>query len=101
MSRFRSSCPRAISPSSRGNRSSPVTTPIRSLPPSFSRRATSATAWAQARGFTPPALAVTLMPRSTMIGRMRSINGTKSLAYPSDGSRDFCFCRMDMVTSAR
>jgi len=32
---------------------------------------------------------------------MRSICGMKSFAYPSDGSRDFCFCKMDIVTSAR
>lgn len=34
-------------------------------------------------------------------GRMRSIRATKSVANPAFGFRDFCFCMMDMVTSAR
>jgi hypothetical protein len=37
----------------------------------------------------------------TISGRIRSISGTKSRAYPARASRDFCFCMMDMVTSAR
>ena len=41
--------------------SSPVTIPMRTLPPSPSSRATSITASAQPRTFTPPALAVTLI----------------------------------------
>ena len=81
--------------------SSPVTTPSLSLPLRPSFRAASATASAQPCGFTPPALVVTRIPRSTTRGRMRCINGTTSRAYPRLGSRAFCFCRMDIVTSAR
>ena len=81
--------------------SSPETSPTRSLRGSPSLRADARTASAHPRGFTPPALEVTRMPRSTTSGRIRSISGTKSRAYPAFGSRDFCFCMMDMVTSAR
>ncbi len=81
--------------------SSPETSPTRSFRGSPSRRATASTASAQPRGLTPPAFEVTRTPRSTMSGRIRSMSGTKSRAYPADGSRDFCFCMMDIVTSAR
>ena len=54
---------RAISSSMRGSRSSPVTTPIRTLSATPCFCATSRTAAAQAGGFTPPALAMTRTPR--------------------------------------
>jgi hypothetical protein len=54
--------------------------PIFSLPASPRRRATSASAVAQPRGFTPPAFAATLMPRATIVGRIRSIWVMKSVA---------------------
>ena len=57
-----------------------MTTPTFSLPAEPSFRADSSTASAQARGFTPPAFDVTLIPRRTMSGSMRSIAPTKSRA---------------------
>ena len=57
----------AISSSSRGSRSSPVTTPMRTLSATPRCRATlDAPRAAQAGGFTPPALAMTRTPRSAM-----------------------------------
>ena len=82
-------------------RSSPVTTPIRARPPTPARRPASATARAHSTGFTPPALVTTPIPRSAHATKIRSIKGTKSRAYPAFGSRDLCFCMIDIVTSAR
>ena len=81
--------------------SSPVTTAIRTLPARPRSRAAAKTASAHAIGFTPPAFATTRIPRLTISGSSRAIKGTKSLAYPRHGSRERCFCMMDMVTSAR
>ena len=78
-----------------------MTTPTFTVPPwpAFAMAFTSA--WAQATGFTPPAFAMTFTPRFTMPGSTLSIAPMKSRAYPICGSRSFCFCRMDIVTSAR
>ena len=46
----------------------------------FSPGATRNTSLAQARGFTPPALAITLMPRSLMSLPILAISGGKSRA---------------------
>jgi len=52
-------------------------------------------------GRTPPPLVMTRIPFSTITGRISFISGTRSLAYPRAGFFNFCFCMMDMVTSAR
>ena len=76
---WRARCPLAISSSRRGSRSSPVTTPICSLPAAPRWRATSSTACAQATGFTPPALAMTRTPRSTH-GRQHALHRADEVA---------------------
>ena len=81
--------------------SSPVTTPMRALPPSPALAASSSTASRHPAGLTPPALAITWMSRSTTAGRISPTSGTKSRAYPSEAFRARCFCMIDIVTSAR
>ena len=78
-----------------------MTTPTLSFPAAPPRSATASAASAQARGFTPPALAMTFTPRPTTAGRTLSMAPRKSRAYPIFGSRSFCFWRIDIVTSAR
>ena len=101
VSMFLSSTPRASSSGSRSRMSSPLIIATRARPPRPTLRASSNTASRQPAGFTPPALAMTRMPRSTTAGRMSPISGTKSRAYPACGLRLRCFCMIDMVTSAR
>ena len=72
--------PRSANSSSRGRMSSPVITPILSLPPSPSSRAVSRIASAQPSTLTPPAFESTLMSFSTQSGSISRISETKSRA---------------------
>jgi len=91
--------PRARISSARPSRSSPSTTPIeRSIPASA---AALASASRQPRGFTPPALATTLIPLVLISGSQGTSALTKSGAKPASGVLARARAISDMVTSAR
>ena len=85
--------------SKRGKRSSPTTTAIfRCTPAAREIRSSSSP---QPSGLIPPALLMILVPVSPRRGRTVLNCSRKSCAYPSFESRSCCFCRIDIVISAR
>ncbi len=80
-----SAAPASRSASSWGIRSSPSIAATRSVTPAAS--AASRNAWAQATGFSAPALVITLMPRDRISASRGAITRTASGTKPASGSR--------------